>query len=100
MAHYIETDCTIEHDGRKFTAGGAYVAPDRIVAYLGKDGALTDWHGKQLGTYRITRTWPTPRSFASSTMSQVYAVVDSVTYQGRSAGDGMIFRGRLFFPRA
>jgi len=85
------------------------VTPDRIVAYLGPDtgvpgaptirglreGILTDWHGTELGTYRITRTWRTPRSYVSSTMHQVYATVDGVTYTGRSAGVGMIFKGKV-----
>jgi hypothetical protein len=91
---YVERNCTVEHDGRKFTAGGAVVTPDAVVAYLGKDGILTDWHGRQLGTYRIVATWRTPRSWVSSTMSQVQATVDGVRYTGRSAGVGMIYHGR------
>ena len=96
---YIERNCIIEHQGHKFEAGGAVVTPDYIVAYIGSRGddgkrQLTDWHGKVIGTCRITSTWRTPRSFVSSTMSQVYAVVDGVTYTGRSAGEVMIFKGR------
>ncbi len=91
---YLETDCTFEHEGRKFESGGAVVTPDRIFAYLGKDSVLTDWHGKPLGTYRITATWRTPRSYVSSTMHQVYATVDGITYSGRSSGVGMSFSGR------
>ena len=91
---YVEQDCTVKHKGREFTSGGAVVTPDWIIAYLGKDGALNDWHGAKLGTYRIASTWRTPRSSMSSTMSQVYATVDGVTYTGRSAGIGMIFQGR------
>jgi len=34
---YIEQDCTFTHEG--------------------KDGILTDWHGDQIGTYRIVSTW-------------------------------------------
>jgi hypothetical protein len=91
---YIEKDCTFEHEGRTFEAGGAVVTPDRIIAYLGKDGVLTDWHGNKIGTYRVTSTWRTPASYVSSTMHQVYATVDGVTYTGRSAGVGMSFKGR------
>ena len=91
---YIETDCTIEHEGRKFTSGGAIVTPERIIAYLGKAGTLTDWHGQQIGTYRITSTWCTPRSWFSSTVSQVHAHVDGVNYTGRSAGEGCVFAGK------
>jgi hypothetical protein len=110
---YIEPDCTFHHEGRAFTAGGAVVTPDRITAYLGKDGALTDWHGNRLGTYRLTATWRLPwNAWQSSTMSQVRAVVriprdmavglvsaalspdTFATYTGRSLGEGMVFRGR------
>ena len=98
---YIERKCTIEHEGREFSAGGAIVTPDHIFAYVGKkltSGAgqreLTDWHGKILGTCYISSTWATPRSYVSSTMHQAYATVDGVTYTGRCAGEGMLFRGR------
>lgn len=94
-AQYIETNCTIEHEDRTFEAGGAVVADQFAVAYLGKDGVLTDWHGETLGTYRITATWKTPRSFVSGHMHQVVASVGGRTYTGRSAGVGMIFRGRV-----
>ena len=97
---WIEEHCTIEHQGRRYTAGGAVVTADRIVAYVGErqpDGRhkLTDWHGNVIGSCRITATWRTPRSFASTTMSQVYATVAGRRYTGRSAGPGTIFRGRL-----
>ena len=91
---YIETDCTFTHGGKTFESGGAMVTPDFIVAYLGKDGVLTDWHGERLGTYRIVSTWKTPRSYVSSSMSQVIATVDGVSYTGRSAGVGMVYKGR------
>ena len=93
-ATYIEQDCTVTHNGRAYTSGGAVVAPRAIIAYLGKDGALTDWHGDKLGTYRITATWRTPGSWKSGTMSQVYATVDGTRYTGRSGGEGMVFVGR------
>lgn len=91
---YIEQNCTIKHEGREFTSGGAFVTPEYAVAYLGKDGVLTDWHGKPIGTYRVTSTWRTPRSFVSSTMSQVRATIDGIVYHGRSAGVGMVFTGK------
>jgi len=90
---YIETDCTIEHNGNTFESGGAIVTNTHITAYLGKDGILTDWHGNTLGTYRITSTWPI-NSFLSSTMSQVEATVNGVKYTGRSMGVGMVYNGK------
>jgi hypothetical protein len=85
----------VEHEGREYRAFGSVITDTHITAYLGKDGKLTTWDGKVIGTYRITRTWRTPRSFVSSTMNQVYATVDGRTYQGRSAGVGMVFNGKL-----
>ena len=94
MKTHIEQDCTVEHEGHKFTSRGAVVTPDIVIAYLGNNGVLTDWHGATIGTYRITSTWPTPRSYVSGAMHQVRAVVDGVTYTGRSAGIGLIYRGK------
>ena len=84
----------VVHEGREFSALGSVIDGERIAAYLGKDGQLTKWNGEVLGTYRITRTWRTPRSYVSSTMHQVYATVNGKTYTGRSAGEGMLFRGK------
>jgi len=91
---YVETSCTIELAGQTFEAGGAVVTPDAIVAYLGPARVLTDWHAQRIGTYRIVSSWTTPRSTVSERMHQVEAVVDGVTYTGRSAGLGMIFKGK------
>ncbi len=92
--NYTETDCTITREGRVYSAGGAVVSADVIVAYTAAGGILTDWHGRPIGTWRATRTWRTPRSWVSSAMSQIWAKVDGVTYTGRGAGVGMIYRGR------
>jgi hypothetical protein len=94
MNNYIEQDCSFEHEGRKFTAGGAVVAPDFIVAYPKANGVLGDWHGNTIGTWRAASTWRTPRSFYSATMSQIEAEVNGVTYTGRGAGEGMIYKGK------
>lgn len=99
---YVETACTVEHNGRTFEAGGAVVHPEFITAYVGKqqDGApagvrvLTDWHGNPLGTIRFTSSWMTPRSYMSSRMYQGRAVVGGAVYTGRTAGEGMVFRGK------
>ena len=90
---YVEPDCVVEHEGHRFEAGGAVVTPDRIIAYLGKEGELQDWHGRQLGTYRITASWRI-QSYITDTMHQVEAVVSGITYTGRSGGVGLIYRGR------
>jgi len=85
----------VTHEGREFKALGSVVTDTYVTAYLGKDGQLTNWNGETIGTYRVTRTWRTPHSHYSSTMSQVYAAVNGKVYQGRSAGLGMLFNGRL-----
>ena len=90
---YVERNCVVHHEGRSFEAGGAVVSPDILIAYLGNDGVLQDWHGKQLGTYHITSTWSI-HSWISTTMHQVEAIVAGVKYTGRSCGVGMIYRGR------
>jgi hypothetical protein len=92
---FVESNCAIEHEGKSFTANGAFVSDTHIVAYLGKDNVLTDWHGNPLGTYRIVSTWKTPRSYVSGTMHAVHARIDGYTYKGRSAGVGMSFSGKI-----
>jgi len=91
---YVEQNCVVEHEGKKFESGGAVVTPDHIVAYPKANGVLGDWHGKAIGTWRAISTWKTPRSFMSSTMSQIEANVNGVVYTGRGAGESMIFKGK------
>lgn len=86
---------TIIHEGKEWSAMGSVVTDSYCVGYLGKDGRLTNWNGAVIGTYRVTSMWRTPRSYVSATMNQVYATVNGRTYQGRSAGEGMVFRGKL-----
>jgi hypothetical protein len=82
---YIETDCTIEHQGRTFKSGGAAVTPDRCVAYLSSKGsALTDWHGHIIGTYRVVSSWSV-RGYITQRMLQVEATVDGI---------GMVYVGK------
>lgn len=102
-ATYIETDCTITHEGKTFEAGGAVVTPDYAIAYVGKtlgDGmgvdrhgstsrrALNDWHGNQIGTCYISKSWPI-HSYIGSRMCQIYARINGVDYTGRGFGEGM-----------
>lgn len=93
-ALYIEQDCTFEAQGRKFTSGGAIVSPNYIIAYPRENGVLGNWHGEPIGTWRAVSTWKTPRSYMSSTMSQIEATVNGIRYTGRGAGEGMIFKGK------
>lgn len=57
-------------------------------------GNVTDFHGEVIGTYRITATWKTPKSYVSDVFHQVEATVGGVVYTGWSAGAGMALSGR------
>lgn len=73
----------------------------KVTGYLkgsenvGGSGIITDWDGKKIGTYKVTARWKTPRSYVSDIMLQVEAKIDGHVYTGRSAGKGMLFRGKL-----
>lgn len=90
---FVEKDCTIEHQGRKFTSGGAVVTKDFIVGYPAKDGIITDWHGNKIGTWRETSRWRV-NSHMGSHMLQIEAKVNGITYTGRGFGEGMIYNGK------
>ena len=94
----IEQDCTVKHEGLEFTAGGAVVTDGYLVAYPGDAGALNDWHGRQIGTYRVISTRPAVffgrRSWQGSTYYFMRGTVDGVTYSLRGFGRGMIARGK------
>ncbi len=64
------------------------------TAYLGKDGQLTKWDGTVIGRWTVVTSWPTPNSYVSSRMYQVEAWIGSALYTGRSAGEGMLFKGK------
>ena len=87
-ASYVEQDCTIHHEGHSFTASGAIVTDKFITGYLGKAGILTDWHGKQIGTYNVLSSWPI-HSYLTDRMYSVECFVDGVRYVGRGCGEGM-----------
>lgn len=92
--NYTEENCFFEVNGKEYWAGGAIVNENLCIAYLAKDGRLNNWKGEQIGTYKIIRTWNTPKSYVSSRQHQVEAVVDGITYTGRSAGIGMMYKGK------
>src|SRR5262249_31942743 len=96
---YQPTYCaTLDVNGRAVVILATRITSIRvaeIVGYPGDNGALHDWHGNAIGSWRTVATWRTPRSYVSSTMSQIEATVDGATYTGRGAGKGMIYRGKL-----
>lgn len=90
---YVEADCTFAHAGQGYTAGGAIVTAQRIIAYPGPDNVLQDWHGRPLGRWRAVASWRRTRR-SPDRIYQIEAVVAGVTYTGRGLGQGMIFSGR------
>lgn len=101
--NYIETDCTIQHAGKSFEAGGAVVTDNYIIAYPGDNGQLRDWHGKVIGKYRVTSSWPAIffgcQSWQGERMFAMRATVDGREYSLRGFGKGMVARGRAVKTR-
>ena len=93
-ASYVEQDCTFEHEGRKFEAGGAVVSDEYIVVYPRSDGKVCDWHGNVLGEAFVLSSWRTPRSYMAAKMYSFAVYVNSVRYVGRGAGNGMLLRAK------
>ncbi len=109
---FVETDCVIEHEGHKFEAGGAVLTDTHLIGYTKFVAPLNEgrsiigtrvnkvqiksWHGDQvLAEGVVTSHWRTPRSYVSDCMYQLdVKTPDGKRYTGRTAGDGMIFRGR------
>jgi hypothetical protein len=95
---YVEQNCAIEHQGRKFESGGAFYDGQRAVGYVGKrkdsdkhwSGAyhLTNWHGCSIGHCYLAKRWRV-RSYVGSYMYQIYAWIEGVKYTGRGFGESM-----------
>lgn len=100
---YIEADCTITHEGRSFTAGGAVVTDSRIVAYPAEGGRLNDWHGNQIGTYRTISSRPAVffghRSWIGERYYYMRANVGGRIYSLRGFGPGMSATGKAIKSR-
>lgn len=91
---YIEPDCSIEHNGQTFTAGGAYVDDMYVTAYPSKGGILTNWHGERMGTWRSTSKWRVNSAYGTHMHQIVATLDDGRIYAGRGVGEGMSFRGK------
>ena len=93
---------TIVHEGREFTNLGASVTPDHAVGYVQVQPGhweLTDWNGDHLGFGRSTSKWKTPGSFVSSHYYQARFKINGVWYTGRTAGHGMLWKGKRMTGR-
>ena len=92
-ATYVEENCTIEHEGRTYESGGAFVSDTNLVAYPAAGGVLTTWHGTPIGTWRAVSSWRVD-SYMGTRMYAIRATVDGATYHGRGFGEGCILRGK------
>jgi hypothetical protein len=55
---------------------------------------VTTWHGQDLGPAKIISSWRMPHSFVSDRQYQVEAIINGVTYTGRTMGGSMLWRGK------
>ncbi len=87
---FVERDCTIEYNGKKFESGSAVVTENYIVAYVSNDFRhIQTWHGDNIGDILWKTSWRTPRSWMSSRQYQVTARVNRKLFTGRTNGEGM-----------
>jgi hypothetical protein len=93
ITSFVQQDCSIEHEGRTFTVGGAVVTEQWLIAYPSANGVLKDWHGEPLGTWRTLSSWRV-RSYIGSRMYSIECRVNGVRYIGRGFGEGMSLRAK------
>jgi len=88
-ATFIESDCSIQHNGQSFTAGGAHICDcsdgyRRGVVYVRPEAKeVTDWHGNKLATANFGRVYQ--GNF--SRMQAVTFIHDGITFHGRYCPD-------------
>lgn len=88
---FVETDCTVEHEGKRYTSGGACIVDcsdgyRRGVVYVGRDlgqDIVTDWHGN---TIALARLGPVYRGNFCR-MQSVSFTLHGVRYHGRYCPD-------------
>ena len=99
-AAFVERDCTIQHDGRSFEAGGAYRVGTKALVYVSADGTrVTTWKGERLGTV-VSATpvklsqW-SPMCGAKMYAYRVVMDADGSVWSGRGMGEGMCLSLRM-----
>ncbi len=86
---FVETDCTVSHNGQEFSAGGAFLADcsdgyRRGVVYAQAVCLrVTDWHGNIVAPARFGRIY----RGNYCRMQSVSFVIAGVTYTGRYCPD-------------
>lgn len=99
-----EAECTIEHNGAKYTNRGAFVNGEYAQVYIktnvpprvGLPIQVTDWTGNVLGSGAVRTVWEGySRYMESQRYASVRFTIDGVTYAGRLNWDsGELVRGR------
>ena len=95
---FVETNCTFEHKGKTFEAGGAFLADNVGLVYVreiplcgGKLRGLevTDWHGNALGTASVRSTWNRYTRYGERNRWTAYRVHlhDGSIWHGRHCSD-------------
>ena len=99
-AAFVERGCTVEHEGRSYTAGGAYRVGTKALVYVSSDnGSVSTWKGERLGT--VVSATPIKLSQWSpmcGTKMYAYRVVmdsDGSVWYGRGMGEGMCLSLRM-----
>jgi hypothetical protein len=95
---FVEKNCVVTHEGKSFESGGAVVTDNYLIAYPGENGVLNDWHGNQIGTWKIINarlarffgqtSWQGPKYY------YMRALVNGKQYSLRGFGKGMIAKGK------
>lgn len=88
---------TFVHEGREFTAGGAYVSDTHAIGYPTVEagaGELRAWDGSVLGTCRVTGTSWAPGRYGGSRLYAYRATINGRDYYGRGSGKGCILKLR------
>jgi hypothetical protein len=108
MNNYIETNCTVEHEGKVFECGGAEITDDYVIAYMqskpvnairefvGLSYEVSDWHGTPIGRVYITGRWRIPRGPWGQMISGRLTLSDGTgrAYNVRGMGFGMVIKGK------
>lgn len=81
----IETNCIIEHEGRKFESGGAFIGIDKngkhggIVYAYEKESKIGNWHGNIKLNARFCREY---RSNMGDKRQSVYFKWNGISFYG------------------
>lgn len=85
---------TVTHEGRSYTAQGAFVTDTHLTAYCGTHNTITTWDGQIIGYYVVRSSWPVNSFIGTRMMSVFIALTTGGTFIGRTFGEGMIVNAK------